>query len=80
MMELSNQRMFGDSADKSSTQTWVIGDCDFIIRTEPWPEIDMCRDDLLLLISPLIPQLEPVMALEAVLVFFIVEAFLPSQD
>jgi hypothetical protein len=72
--------MFGDGADKLPAQMWVVSDCDSIIQTEPWSEIDVRWNDLLLPITPLIPQLEPVMALEAVFVFFIIESLLPSQD
>jgi hypothetical protein len=71
--------MFGDGMDETSAQTRVIGDSDSVVGLEPQPEIDMCRNDFLLLVSPIVPQLEPVMALEAVLVFFIIKAFLPSQ-
>jgi hypothetical protein len=47
---------------------------------EPWPKVDMHRNNLLPLITPFIPQLEPVVALEAAFIFFIIKTLLPFQD
>jgi hypothetical protein len=71
--------MFGDGMDKSSAQTWIVGDSDSVTRTEPQSEIYVGRNYLFLSISLLyIPQLGPPVALIADFVIFVAKSFLPT--
>jgi hypothetical protein len=77
---LSYGSMFGDGADKTSTQMRIVSDSDSVVRTEPRTEIYMHQNDLLLIVSPIIPQLQPSMAFVAVFILLVLESFLPSQN